>query len=279
MKKCKNCGKEIPECRTFCCRSCSTSWNNKHRERTGWSDEKKEAFAERRKNLAGKQLWEYEKPRYCKHCGKLLESKGERNVCLECRAYEHLGLYKKLGLLEGSLKSRYLQAFEILWKAYFQENLSVWAIFDRYGVCHTTLKRLFNENGIDLRSLSEGLKVGLVEGRVKPAGDPKYKCGWHTSWEGVAGYLRSSYELDYAESLDKKKVPYRVEHLRIPYFNTQKDAVRVAIPDFYLPETNEIVEIKSTWTYDEQEMKDKFKEYRKLGYIPKLILEGIELAL
>ena len=52
---------------------------------------------------------------------------------------------------------------------------------------------------------------------------------------------------------------------------------RVAIPDFYLPRTNEIVEIKSTWTYNKQEMNDKFEAYRNLGYIPKLILDRKEV--
>jgi predicted nuclease of restriction endonuclease-like RecB superfamily len=52
---------------------------------------------------------------------------------------------------------------------------------------------------------------------------------------------------------------------------------RVAIPDFYLSESNTIVEIKSNWTYDEQNMKDKFKVYKEHGYNFKLILEGKEV--
>ena len=54
---------------------------------------------------------------------------------------------------------------------------------------------------------------------------------------------------------------------------------RVAVPDFYLPETNEIIEIKSSWTFDKQNMKDKFIAYKNLGYIPKVILNReIELT-
>ena len=51
---------------------------------------------------------------------------------------------------------------------------------------------------------------------------------------------------------------------------------RVAIPDFYLPETNTIVEIKSNYFYDEQNMLDKHKEYKRHGYNFKLILEREE---
>ena len=70
-----------------------------------------------------------------------------------------------------------------------------------------------------------------------------------------------------------------VEELKIEYFDSQQSKKRVAIPDFYLPDTNEIVEIKSDFTLDIQEMLDKFDAYKKLGYIPKLILEGKEVDL
>lgn len=54
---------------------------------------------------------------------------------------------------------------------------------------------------------------------------------------------------------------------------------RIAIPDFYLVDNNEIVEIKSNWTYDEQNMKDKIKVYKDNGYNVKLILEHKEYIL
>lgn len=53
--------------------------------------------------------------------------------------------------------------------------------------------------------------------------------------------------------------------------------MRVAIPDFYIPSTNTIVEIKSTYTLDVQNMKDKVKKYKELGYDFKLILNHQEV--
>ena len=53
--------------------------------------------------------------------------------------------------------------------------------------------------------------------------------------------------------------------------------MRVAIPDFYIPNTNTIVEIKSTYTLDVQNMKDKVKKYKELGYDFKLILNHQEV--
>lgn len=101
----------------------------------------------------------------------------------------------------------------------------------------------------------------------------QYKTGHHTTWNNKKVFYRSSYELDYAEELDDKKIDYEMESLRIQYFDSKKKITRTAIPDFYLPDQNKIVEIKSNYTYDEQNMKDKFKAYKKHGYEIELILE------
>lgn len=55
-----------------------------------------------------------------------------------------------------------------------------------------------------------------------------------------------------------------MEFFRIQYFDSTKNKIRIAIPDFYLPEYNKIVEIKSHYTLDVQNMKDRFDEYKKL---------------
>ena len=101
----------------------------------------------------------------------------------------------------------------------------------------------------------------------------------HISWNGEVYYLRSSYETEYADYLDGLKILYMVEELCIVYFDSQLGINRIAVPDFYLPETNEIIEIKSDFTLDIQEMLDKFEAYKKFGYIPKLILEKEEVDL
>jgi hypothetical protein len=89
--------------------------------------------------------------------------------------------------------------------------------------------------------------------------------------------LRSSYESDYASYLDKNKIVYEVESLRINYYDSQERKERIAIPDFYLPESNTIVEIKSSWTLDVINMIDKVKAYKENGYNFKLILEHKEV--
>ena len=88
----------------------------------------------------------------------------------------------------------------------------------------------------------------------------------------------STFECHCFLRLDECKIPYFYEKVRIKYFDTQRNKERVAVPDFYLPETKELVEIKSSWTLKGkvQEMKDKFKAYREQGYNPKLILDKVE---
>lgn len=220
--------------------------------------------------------------RECKYCGKKLDvSKGEYHTCTVCRKYKHLKLYRKLGVsTKQSLYLSYLKSFEILSDLYFNKKLSVIEIFKKTGVCHKTLKSLFEDFNTPLRSLSEGQQIAVQEGRTNlPDGSNRYHRGKHISWEGIEFQYRSSYEKQYAEELDKAKIPYRVEAFRIRYWDSEHQKERVAIPDFYLPKTNELVEIKSRWTYRQQEMKDKFEAYRKLGYKPKLILEHKEFNL
>jgi len=67
--------------------------------------------------------------------------------------------------------------------------------------------------------------------------------------------------------------------LRIKYFDTQKNDYRCAIPDFYLPATNTIVEIKSSFTLDVVNMRDRQKEFENLGYNFKLIFDFKEMTL
>ena len=81
------------------------------------------------------------------------------------------------------------------------------------------------------------------------------------------------------EKLDSSKTIYEVESIRLTYFNRSKNREAVAIPDFYIPSTNTIIEIKSDYTLDIDEMIDKFNAYISSGYSPILVLEKEEIDL
>ena len=133
--------------------------------------------------------------------------------------------------------------------------------------------------GIPVRSNSESVRLSILNGNRDLPNCHKHKSGWHTSWNGKEVYLRSSYEKNYAEYLDKQHIDYDVECFRIKYYDTQQDRYRCAIPDFYLPKTNTIVEIKSSWTLDEQNMKDKFVSYIEQGYNCMCICDGVQIEI
>lgn len=103
-----------------------------------------------------------------------------------------------------------------------------------------------------------------------------YKHGFHITWFGTIVFYRSSYELDYCNQLDNQKIKYDMESMRIKYWDSVQQKERVAIPDFYLPESNTIIEIKSVFTYNKQNMIDRSIQYQNLGYKFKLILEHQE---
>lgn len=261
MNTCLQCGKKIDDRHKFCSSSCAAKYNNKRRTRKPWTEEQRRAIRKKKES--------YIKNCGCKYCGK--ETKG--TVCSDCKTYINPGLYKKLNLTEGPLLERYEEAFKILYEEYFHNRLSVWDIYQKYGICFVTLKNLFRRHRINLRTEREGLLYAVEAGKLSPKAFPQFKTGWHTTWQGSKVFYRSSYELEYAQQLDFQRIPYEMESQRIRYFDTQQQKERIAIPDFYLPNTGELIEIKSSYTYNEQNMKDKFKAYIEHGFKPSLILE------
>lgn len=143
--------------------------------------------------------------------------------------------------------------------------------YDYPSYCNLTGK-IFNYLGITSRSCKEEQHRSFKTGRKQPS-NKTYQQGWYTTWNNKNVYLHSSYEFDFAKILDGRQIDYNVEDLRIEYFDTQRNEYRIAIPDFHLLESNTIVEVKSNFTLDKQNLLDKFLEYRKYGYETKLWLE------
>lgn len=129
---------------------------------------------------------------------------------------------------------------------------------------------------LNTRNISEAVSLAFKQGKI---GLESYKRIKYTNSDNKVFIFRSSYEVDYAKELDARGIKYEYETLMINYFDTQQNKNRFAIPDFYLPATNTIVEIKSVWTLNKQNMIDKVDSYRKLGYNFKLILEHKETDL
>jgi len=203
-------------------------------------------------------------------------SNSNSKYCDKClNLWRYKSLFKKLNINDTNLQNANKKAIKILYNEYFINKNSKNIIFKKYNIRSNTLYNFFKKNNIKLRSLSEATLVALETGRAiinTTNKNYKYKSGWHVTWDNKKVYLRSSYEFRYAKELDKNKILYDVEKLKIKYFDSQKNKNRIAIPDFYLINQNKIVEIKSTYTLDIINMKDKANEYKKLGYNFELII-------
>lgn len=218
----------------------------------------------------------------CWFCGKL---HCKNDICKKLTAANVRNLIKYFNFNSNTLGTEnaileYNRIKNELIDLYFIKRLPSKELEKIYNYPSHINQQIFPMFDLIGRNLSESVILSYLEHRM-PEKDIKnqYHSTWHTTWDDKEVYLRSSYELEYAQELDSKQIKYDVESLRIKYFDTQENSYRCAIPDFYLPDTNTIVEIKSTWTYDEQNMKDKFRAYKDLGYNTKLILDKKELII
>ena len=175
-----------------------------------------------------------------------------------------------------NLEEEYLKVQSLLVSRYFIGEGSMLTIMKEFDIPSTrTMDILFREFDIKSRSLSDSALLSIEKMRSDPLKNyNSFVHIWHTTWDNKRFHLRSSLEELFAKQLDAKKVPYEIEALRLKYFDTSSNSWKIAIPDFYLPKQNKIVEVKSTYWLDEAQMKCKRNAYRDLGYKFDLFLNG-----
>ena len=220
---------------------------------------------------------------YCKICGRKL-NKHKRCENYFCNKHNYqifntLIKYfnfdkSKYGTIE--VEEEFNRVRDMLYELYWNKHMSskeICNIFNYPSIANLTAK-VFKYLGIPSKNCSQSTSENFLMGRIEPITSAfNYKDGYHITWDSKRVYLRSSYEFDFAQMMDESKTLYEVEPFRIHYFDTQQQKERIAIPDFYLPETNTIVEVKSKWTFDKQNMIDRRNAYLKLGYDFKLLYE------
>ena len=298
---CKCCHNPLPYKKRnhkFCSSSCAARFNNLNRDKSIFEKQRNtliKTLSSKQKEL--KELKEQKsdivvktkrnkKLKYCKQCGAI---KGQCKDPFVCGKHQLYNTLEKFGFDKSTIGT------ENVIDEFYRIKNEIGKFYILYSSNSKELKRQFNYTsgsanfikilnslGIDIKSHSEATIEAYLTGRnINNSTSNNYQSEWHTTWMNTEVYLRSSYEKEYAEYLDKEQIKYDVECFRIKYFDTIQNKYRCAIPDFYLPETNTIVEIKSSWTLKGkvQEMKDKFEEYQKLGYNTKFILDKVEIDL
>ena len=208
----------------------------------------------------------------CKMCGQ--ENCPDKNICSKYRIIDSL---KRLGFDETKLGSldfyqEYDRIKNLMIEEYKVKEMTLSQIGIEYRINHQTLSYLFKSLGVKTRTSSECGTIYVKNSTNPTPNSFKYKSGWHESWMGTQHFYRSSYEQEYFIKMDMDKVVYETESLRIEYFDSVKNRKRISIPDIFIPSENLIIEIKSTYTYDEVNMNDRVKSYKSLGYKMNLVL-------
>ena len=298
---CENCGKSFDGSYSsdrFCSLHCARAYSSKHVNR----DNVREVPCSSCGKMITIKATSPIKNRKCKECMRRHmtcvicgKRKNDNGVCdnefCQKHNYQHFrSLVKYFGFDKSKLgtdqvENEFNRVREEMIDLYWNQKLSSTDIAKIIGypsnptnITQKVFKAILD---IPVRSVHDAVMENYFNGKLGgyEVNTPNYKHGWHTSWNGKEVYLRSSYEFSYAEYLDSKCIDYDVESLRIKYFDTQHEIFRCAIPDFYLIDTNTIVEVKSDYTLDRIEMKDKVAAYKSLGYNFKLILNGEEAEL
>lgn len=265
---CKQCGKNFKpkyKAQKFCCQSCSVSYNNKIRKRI-------------KKQKAPKK-----KIKPCSICGQI-HTNGREGICkmtrcalrkLVCFGFDQT----KIGtvLIFDELK----KVTQLLYQEYWINGLSCAEIKEKYNYPLTAenIRHILIKLDIKIRPLPDAEINALMHNRgyakgIKSINNYQFKCGWLTTWDGHLEYYRSNLELKVATALNEANIKYLMEGLRILYYDSVRQKERVAIPDFYLPSFNVIIEVKSKATFIKQNMIDKFRKYKELGYHSYLFYEN-----
>ena len=220
---------------------------------------------------------------YCDNCKNCIKSHCKlcgQDKCINeyiCSKYRLINSLKRLGFDETKLGSiefytEFNKIKNLMIEEYEVKELPLIQIGIKYDINFQTLSSLFKNLDIKIRTISESNFLYVKNNSNPLPHSTKYKCGWHESWRRTKHFYRSSFELDYFTKLDEDKVVYETESLRIEYFDSVENKLRIAIPDIFIPSDNLIIEIKSDYSYNEINMDDKIISYKKLGYKMDLIL-------
>lgn len=114
-------------------------------------------------------------------------------------------------------------------------------------------KKIFGEK------ISKKLRESIMSGRIKLS----------PSWKKVPYknlILRSKWERIVAEFLDKNNIKWEYETKKINYWDNDRRLEAITIPDFYIPSTNTVIEVKSNAELKSNKTKDKIAGINEKGF-------------
>jgi len=226
-----------------------------------------------RKNLCDKCFKEHKKEKdylsktkktsrtLCKYCGQ--DPCQTKDICSKFQLIPKLVKYfnfdksligtKKYVIEFLRIKNMLIDDYEIL-------SVPDIAIKYKFKNFHS-LYSLFRALNIERRDNVYSTLLAFIQGKLN------FKTNIsHITWFNEQVMCRSSYEIDFCERLDKRKIFYQVEPFAITYYHGKQK--RGYLPDFYIPHKNMIFEIKNSWLFDilKQDITNKLKAANNLGY-------------
>jgi len=126
-------------------------------------------------------------------------------------------------------------------------------------------KKLFVQNMTKVQKREFGKKISkTLRDRIR-SGQIILSPSWKKVHYGNK-ILRSNWEKETAQFLDKHHMLWLYEPFVVPYYDSSRQIRANTIPDFYLPKFNTIIEVKSNAYFNSIKTKDKLIALRKAGY-------------
>ena len=100
---------------------------------------------------------------------------------------------------------------------------------------------------------------------------------WHETWDKKKVFYSTYDELQFAKKLDRLKTRYEINAIQIPYFDSFFGSERIAIPNFYLPDDNTLIEVRDQENFNQAELHDRLTQYVRNGYECVVIYELIQV--
>ena len=234
--KCSICGKDVyvnkhSTYKTVICDECKNKVKQNNKEQKQKRNIKEQRKQSNKKNFNCNNDVLKKEIVKCPFCG-IFHKKGEKCINDLCNQYNSISLLKKfipfgfdfskIGTLDYI--DEYYKSINLILNEYYDNELSAEDIFNKYNCINyfkssRTIYNIIVSLGFKPRTLSEAVSLSYKHNDKNMFVNIR-KIIKHTSWNGNEYTLRSSYELDFALDLDKKKISYIVEFKRIEYYDT-----------------------------------------------------------
>lgn len=161
------------------------------------------------------------------------------------------------GIYKRSEKYNITESFLI--KEYSKKEKSIYQIEKMVDCSYGTIYNRLLEYGIPIRTRSEQNKKRnkrKMSKANKGSKNPMFGKTTHGKWSKFKGsWMRSSWEVLFAKYCLRKGIKYLYEPKRF-YLGSV-----TYLPDFYLPETDEYIEIKGWWYRGKKKRFNLFKKW------------------